>query len=157
MSRSPAGFVPSELVYERWSFSFPEADCSATTVTITSGGLPLTLAIGDSGAGDQTSSERSPFIVWEPSITQTPRDGTKCTVTIKFSVNGQSREVSYDITIIEPRLERRLADVSLAFQGEIFFLRALGSIHSGLEATATSPQHLWDHVIWTTLPVRGDS
>jgi len=85
----PVGFVPSELVYERWSFSFPEADFSAATVTMTSEGLPVTLAIVDSGAGDQTSTGRAPFIVWEPNITQTPSDGTKFTVTIEFSLNSR--------------------------------------------------------------------
>ncbi len=96
----PAGFMPSELVYERWSFSFPEADFSAATVAMTSGGLPLTLDIVDSGAGDQTSTGRAPFIVWEPNIVQTPADGTKFTITIEFSVNGQPSQVSYDVTII---------------------------------------------------------
>ncbi len=85
----PVGFVPSGLVYARWSFSFPEADFSAATVTMTSEGLPVTLAIVDSGAGDQTSTGRAPFIVWEPNITQTPSDGTKFTVTIEFSLNSR--------------------------------------------------------------------
>ncbi len=98
----PAGFVPSDLVYERWSFSFPEADFSAATVTMTSGGLPLTLDIIDSGAGDQTSTGRAPFIVWEPNLVQTPTDGTQFTISIEFSVNGQPTQVSYDVTIIAP-------------------------------------------------------
>ena len=89
MAWPPAGFVPSELVYERWSFSFPEADFSAATVTMTSEGLPVTLAIVDSGAGDQTSTGRAPFIVWEPNITQTPSDGTTFTVAIEFSLNSR--------------------------------------------------------------------
>ena len=98
----PAGFVPSELVYERWSFSSPEADFSAATVAMTSGGLPLTLDIVDSGAGDQTSTGRAPFIVWEPDIVQTPTDGAKFRITIEFSVNGQPSQVSYEVTIIGP-------------------------------------------------------
>ena len=98
----PAGFVPAELVYERWSFSFPEADFSAATVAMTSGGLPVTLDVVDSGAGDQTSTGRAPFIVWEPNIAQTPTDGTKFTIAIGFSVNGQPSQVSYDVTIIAP-------------------------------------------------------
>ena len=98
----PAGFVPSELVYPRCSFSFPDADFSVATITMTSGGLPVTLDIVDSGAGDQTSTGRAPFIVWEPNIAQTPPDGTKFTITIEFSVNGQPSQVSYNVTIIEP-------------------------------------------------------
>jgi len=39
----PAGFVPYQVVYPRWSFSSPNADFSQATVTMTRGGNPISL------------------------------------------------------------------------------------------------------------------
>jgi len=41
----PAGYVPSTLVWPRWSFSHPGADFTAATVTMTRNGQPVTVRL----------------------------------------------------------------------------------------------------------------
>ena len=56
----PPGFVPWNMNFVRWSFSFPNADFSATTISVTKNGTPAplnTLPLSTS-FGDNT-------IVWE--------------------------------------------------------------------------------------------
>src|SRR5437762_304935 len=58
----PSGFVPFQVVYARWSFSFPSADFTQASVSMTQGATPvgLTVLTQSQGFGDNT-------IVWEPS------------------------------------------------------------------------------------------
>jgi len=44
VSWPPPGYVPYPVVYPRWSFSYPSADFSAATVTMTSNGVPVPVA-----------------------------------------------------------------------------------------------------------------
>ena len=61
----PEGYVPYQVVYPRWSFSYPRADFTGTDVTMSESGTPVSLTIlaldkNDRGYADNT-------IVWEPS------------------------------------------------------------------------------------------
>lgn len=58
----PRGFVPANLVYSRWSFSYPGADFSEADVSMTRDGSPLTLTL------EPLSEERigDPTLVWVP-------------------------------------------------------------------------------------------
>jgi hypothetical protein len=52
----PPGFVPHRLVYPRWSFSFPGADFSQSTVNVTTNGTALSIHIENLaiGYGEET-------------------------------------------------------------------------------------------------------
>ena len=41
----PAGYVPAPLVYTRWSFSYPDADFSRATVSVTKQDQPLVVSL----------------------------------------------------------------------------------------------------------------
>ena len=57
----PPGYVPYQVVFPRWSFSFSEADFSAATVSMTEDGSPIPVVTETvvNGAGE-------PTIVWVP-------------------------------------------------------------------------------------------
>ena len=52
----PQGYVPFDFVYPRWSLSYPNADFSSATVTMTQGGIqiPVRLEVVTSGYGENT-------------------------------------------------------------------------------------------------------
>lgn len=95
----PAGFVPAQVVFPRWSFSFPAADFSQATVSMTQGGTEVSLTIeplqNNPPFGD-------PTIVWVPDIpSEAPGVDTAYTVRIEnVLVNGDSMSFEYDVTII---------------------------------------------------------
>ncbi len=103
----PPGFVPWRVVYPRWSFSYPGADFSLATVTMTHDGVavPVTLEPWrDVNVGEST-------LVWKPvdgSVLGTdgagrPAADTAYSVTIdNVSVAGQARSFSYQVTVIDP-------------------------------------------------------
>ena len=57
----PPGFVPFDVVFPRWSISYPNADFSSATVTMTKAGaaIPVRLEIAAAGFGENT-------LVWVP-------------------------------------------------------------------------------------------
>jgi uncharacterized protein YkwD len=95
----PPGFVPYQVVFPRWSFSFPGADFSAATVAMTRNGQPVSLTLENlsQGFGDNT-------IVWVPSIVyEAPAADTAYDVTVRgVAVNGSPQEFSYTVTLINP-------------------------------------------------------
>jgi hypothetical protein len=96
----PAGYVPYQVVYPRWSFSSPNADFSQATVTMTRGGSPISLSLNpvEVGFGDNT-------IIWEPSgIPSTaPSSDTSYEVTISnVLVGGSPMQFKYTVILIDP-------------------------------------------------------
>jgi hypothetical protein len=96
----PAGFVPYQVVFPRWSFSAPGADFSQATVSMSQNGNSITVSIlpVEVGFGDNT-------IVWEPSgiPTTAPPSDTSYTVTIdNVLVSGSPTQFQYTVTIIDP-------------------------------------------------------
>lgn len=97
----PKGYVPAPLVYARWSLSVPSADFSAATVTMTDGtGTSIASSIVSStnnGYGDNT-------IVWEPTgINTSSATDVIYHVTVgNVTVNGATKNYTYDVTIIQP-------------------------------------------------------
>src|SRR5207249_3761253 len=61
VSWPPPGFVPYPVVFARWSFSYPDADFSSATASVTSNGVPLSVAreAVTNGFGENT-------LVWVP-------------------------------------------------------------------------------------------
>ncbi len=104
VSWPPPGFVPSTVIYPRWSFAYAGADFSATTVSMVSGGvnLPISQAGLSNGYGENT-------IVWIPNNMSdganwpTPAADTTYSVTLQnVKINGQSRTFHYDVTAFDP-------------------------------------------------------
>ncbi len=95
----PAGFVPYQLVFPRWSFSFPDADFSAASVTMSRNGQPVSLALEtlSQGFGDNT-------IVWVPNIVyEAPSSDVAYEVQITgVLINGSPQDFSYTVVLINP-------------------------------------------------------
>ena len=99
------GFFPAPLVFEKWSFSFPDADFSNTTISMTDEqgiNIPLTIEPEFFGTGDNT-------IVWVPDqafLNLNSSEDEKYTVNIlNFSVlvagtNVPVPDQSYEVIIM---------------------------------------------------------
>ncbi len=96
----PAGFVPSEVVFPRWSISRPGADFSQTSVSVTRNGQPVAvtiLPIAD-GFGD-------PTLGWElPGTEPTSNDVTYQVQLTNVRIGNQSINHSYTVTAFDPEL-----------------------------------------------------
>ncbi len=102
----PAGFVPYQVVWPRWSFSYPDADFSATTVTMTRAGqsVPVRLEPLGARAGEST-------LVWVYDNLNTdseaphavPTTNTTYTVNVNnVRIAGAAQNFSYDVTVFDP-------------------------------------------------------
>lgn len=100
----PNGYVPYQVVYARWSFSYPDADFSQAEVSMTQNEslVPVTQEPVVDGFGDET-------IVWRPmdmgnseSWPQPSKD-TSYEITIRnIIINGLPETISYTVTVIDP-------------------------------------------------------
>lgn len=102
----PKGHVPYHTVYPRWSFSYPNADFSNSSVTMTENGLAIatrreTLT---NGYGENT-------LVWFPGNYvddmgwAQPTADTHYAVTVSnVKLNGQTRSFSYTVTVFDPHV-----------------------------------------------------
>jgi len=104
VSWPPPGFVPYQVTYPRWSFSYPQANFSSATVTMTQGGagVPVTIEPIANGYGDNT-------LVWIPTGMTSgqswpvPSSDTTYSVTISnVMVSGIPRSFTYDVTVFDP-------------------------------------------------------
>jgi len=105
----PAGIVPYQVVYPRWSFSYPSAGFGSATVTMTSGGnaLPVRLEPVSNGAGENT-------IVWVPNnldagsfqtVWPKPDQDTDYVVQVQnVMVGGSPRDFTYTVTVFDPTI-----------------------------------------------------
>jgi uncharacterized repeat protein (TIGR02543 family) len=100
----PRGYVPYQVVYARWSFSYPEADFSTATVSMVSGGsnVPLTQETVAGGRGDNS-------IVWRPNNMASgdswPRPASDTTYTVTVSnvlIGGSPQNFTYDVIVFNP-------------------------------------------------------
>jgi len=103
----PEGFSPYQVVFPHWSFALSNADFSAATVSMSSNGVPVSVAIQpyQTGYGENT-------IVWIPmglnadcECTMFPFSGTDTvySVTVSNIVVGASKaSFSYNVTVIDP-------------------------------------------------------
>jgi uncharacterized protein YkwD len=96
----PAGFVPYQVVFPRWSFAYDEADFSAATVAMSSDGQPITVLVKSTvnGYGENT-------LVWEPQVNfgVPPAADTTYEVTISdVKIDNVSHEFSYQVILFDP-------------------------------------------------------
>lgn len=96
----PEGFVPFQVVYDRWSYSRPNGDFSGATVTMTQDGNPVVVDVLpiQNGFGDNT-------LVWEPRITKGFPGGDDQSFTVRIEdvvVNFVPQTIAYTVTVIDP-------------------------------------------------------
>ena len=101
----PRGFVPYNVVFPRWSFGLEDADFSQASVQMDRDGqsIPVNLEPVANGFGDET-------LVWlydneghsDPPHS-IPASDMDYTVTVEdVRVNGQDRDFTYTVTVIDP-------------------------------------------------------
>lgn len=98
------GYVPYQVVYPRWSFSYAGADFSTATVSMSSNGnsVSVTKSPVVNGYGENT-------LVWIPlglsdsAVWSAPASDTTYRVTISnVKISGQTRSFTYDVTVFVP-------------------------------------------------------
>lgn len=103
VSWPPSGFVPYQLVFPRWSFSYPQADFSLAQVSMQQQGTPIPVTLeppNNPGMGDNT-------LVWVPDIALTTPLTTDISYTVKITqvlIDGKSQDFEYTVTIINPMI-----------------------------------------------------
>ncbi len=96
-----AGYIPEAITPERWSLSYPNADFSTATVTVTdanSANVPITIQSTSANYGDNT-------IIWEftSSIPSAESTDQSYHVTVSnIDIGGTTTSHSYQVTIINP-------------------------------------------------------
>ena len=103
----PPGYVPYQVVFQRWSFSYEDANFSSATVTMTKNGgaVPVELEPLFNGYGENT-------IVWVPenldgdaSVNLWPRPTSDVNYTVNINnviIDGTATNFSYDVTVFDP-------------------------------------------------------
>lgn len=101
----PPGYVPAPIVYARWSFSYPDADFSSASVSMTKNGAtvaPIILEEIHNGYGENT-------LVWRPydyssgTAWPCPTSDETYQVTVKnVKINGVARNFSYTVIVFAP-------------------------------------------------------
>ena len=111
VSWPPPGYVPYQVVFPRWSFSYPHANftngANSTTVTMQSNGVPMAVRLETYGnsAGENT-------LVWVPAgldatnySVKFPFSGADTVYTVTISnvfTNGYCSSFTYTNTIFDP-------------------------------------------------------
>ncbi len=115
----PPGYVPYQLVFPRWSFSYPGADFSSATVTLTRNSQTVanTLEPITNGYGENT-------VAWipadqpvnDPHGLPAPAQDVATTVQINgVKIGGQPRNFTYTVRMFDPAksgADTVLADIS---------------------------------------------
>ncbi|MBW6467052.1 MAG: CAP domain-containing protein [Brevefilum sp.] len=100
----PPGYVPYPVVFTRWSFSYPDADFSRSTVSMREEGKLLTISVAPVvvGFGENT-------LVWQIKGMDSgqnwprPNQDTRYSISINnVIVNGQTLDFSYEVIIFDP-------------------------------------------------------
>lgn len=104
----PAGFVPAPLVFNRWSFSYVNADFSAAQVQIVKNGAAVSVQLEaveyQSAADGSGTFEGDNTLVWElPGnvVNLTADEVYKVKIT-NVLINGMAQKFTYYVTSINP-------------------------------------------------------
>lgn len=102
----PPGFVPHQVVYARWSFAYPNASFTDTTVSMTSNGVPVSVALEPLGNGYGENA-----LVWIPAgwnptaLAHFPKPETDTVYNVALSnvrIGGASQNFSYTVRVFDP-------------------------------------------------------
>jgi hypothetical protein len=142
----PAGFVPAPLVFERWSFSYLNADFSGATVSVVKDGVPMTVQqealVGESGDGVDTFVGDN-TLVWEMPANQVglTEDEAYAVHVANVRINGAAQDFDYTVTSIEPRFSHVSVTTPLPEAHRVgtvpgnFALRRTGDLSPALTVT----------------------
>jgi hypothetical protein len=105
VSWPPPRFVPYQVVFGRWSFSYPDADFSGATVLMLSNGVPVSVNLQPvtTGAGENTLAwipaglDANGYTRWSR-----PAADTVYSVTIGNVAGASASEFSYSVTVFDP-------------------------------------------------------
>ncbi len=100
----PPGYVPEELIFQRWSISLANADFANATVTMTMNGqpLPLTAIADDSGYGEPTITWEPDFGVMAANLAAMSGDSGLAINLSNITVDGESQSIGYELTVFAP-------------------------------------------------------
>ncbi len=98
----PSGYVPGELVFNRWSFSLDQADFSSASITVTSNGQGLPVTVEYASGPDRVNYAPNPSMVWNVGgVDTSPAADTAYQVTVSgVRVNGVTHSYSYNVVIL---------------------------------------------------------
>jgi hypothetical protein len=100
----PPGYVPYQVINNHWSFSYPQADFSSASVTITSEGanIPVALEPVVIGFGENT-------LIWTPlglgNDNSWPKPETDTIYTVNIEnvvIDGQNHSFTYEVIVFDP-------------------------------------------------------
>ncbi len=102
----PPGYVPQQLIFSRWSFSYAEANFGGASVTMTRNGsaVPLVLHSPVTGAGENTvtwDADNGVTTAQQNAVTLAADVTTHVTVS-NVIINGVAKEFSYDVIAFDP-------------------------------------------------------
>ncbi len=100
----PPGYVPYQVVYPRWTFSFPGANFANASVTLTRDGVNVPVTVEsrtNNGYGENTIVFR-PTSMGSGDTWANPGNDTTYRVTISNVNNASLSTFSYDVTVINP-------------------------------------------------------
>lgn len=151
----PAGFVPYQVVWPRWSLSHPGADFSAATVQMSSGGvnIPVTLYRRVGGYGEDT-------LVWCPDslaqqtddVYEWPRPAvdTSYVVTVaNISIDGVLQEYRYTVRVMDPAVAGGLWSDAIPLGNGWYWSNWFGYIFPTGDAWLFHWQHGWLYAFGT--------
>jgi hypothetical protein len=100
----PQGFVPYQVVYNRWSLSYPDADFSQAKAVVTLAGanVPLVQEEVHNGYGENTLAWRMPAISEFKSMSKPASDQRYSVTVSNVIVQGKPVTYSYDVTVFDP-------------------------------------------------------
>lgn len=103
----PPGYVPYQVVPPRWSFSYPGADFSSATVSMSSGGSSVTVNQHPiaNGYGDNTLAWVADGLDANQWYTRWPQPAADTTYTVTISgvvISGSPTNITYEVTVIDP-------------------------------------------------------
>ncbi len=103
----PPGYVPYTVVSPRWSFSYPGADFSNASVSMSSNGSPRPVEIQPlaSGYGENTIVWAADGLDPDQWNARWPQPGEDTAYTVEITdvtIGGTPVDFSYDVTIIDP-------------------------------------------------------
>jgi hypothetical protein len=103
----PPGYVPYDLVFARWSFSYSDANFANASITLKRGSTTVPVAVEHRSSGGPSYGEES--IVWHPTSggyyepLPDPTSDTPYTIQVNdVIIDGVSRDFSYTVILIDP-------------------------------------------------------
>lgn len=98
------GYVPYPTVFERWSFSYPDADFRQATVTVTRNGVALAIGLEAvvNGYGENTLVWKMPGIDASSGHARPAADVRYRVSIANVMVAQRSRSFDYEVTVFDP-------------------------------------------------------